>query len=221
MNQNKSYKQGQKNKEKENKTLNQWLALNKILKTSKVIGLSQSIAMILLSLLCLRLYFSHPIVVVIDSASKDKQFLSGERKAITLSKEDIKRFIERYIQLRYNWKDFNDKAILHNIRPFVTEGFYKKLSKQLKKEDNRSIKGKKVRQVIADIDVVVGEKSIVASFYKLLIIEKIPLPVFSQISFQLRRSTATKANGLGIYVNAIIKHESKGVQIKGTQVKGK
>ena len=199
----------QNQKETKNKTMHQWLALNKILKTSKIIGLTQSVAMILLSLLCLGMYFSHPIVVAIDSASKDKHFLSGERKAITLSKEDIKKFIEEYIQARYNWEDFNDKAILHNIRPFVTEGFYKKLIKQLKKEEKLSIKGKKIRQVIADVKVDVGEKSIVASFYKLLIIEKIPLPVFSQISAQLRQGTATKANRLGIYINGIVKHESK------------
>ena len=56
--------QATETKKKENKplgkTLHQWLALNKILKTSKVIGLTQSVAMILLSLLCLGMYFSSP-----------------------------------------------------------------------------------------------------------------------------------------------------------------
>ena len=101
------------------------------------------------------------------------------------------------------------KPILQNIRPFVTEGFYKKLLQQLKRDDNRSIKGKKVKQVIADVKVEVGKKSIVASFYKLLIIEKIPLPVFAQISFQLSRGATTNANRLGMYINGVIKHESK------------
>ena len=204
--------QATETKQKENKpldkTLHQWLALNKVLKTSKIIGLTQSVAMILLSLLCLGMYFSHPIVVAIEG--KRKYFLSGERKAVSIEKEDIALFIEEYIRARYHWEDFHQKTILNRVKPFVTEGFYKKLFQQLKKSDNRSIKGKKVKQVIADVKVVVGEKSIVASFYKLLIIESIPLPVSAQIAFQLKRGARTKANKMGIYINGVIKHELQG-----------
>ena len=192
---------------KENKTLNQWLALNKILRTSKMIGLAQSLAMILLASLCLGMYFSDPVVVAING--ENKSFLSGKREAVPIGKIDIENFIKEYIRVRYDWKDFNEKAILQNISPFVTEGFYKKLIKQLKKEDNRSIKGKKVKQVVADTKVEVGKKSIIASFYKLLIIEKIPLPIFAQISFQLKQGARTRTNRLGMYVDGIIKHESK------------
>ena len=190
-----------------NKTLHQWLALNKILKTSKVIGLTQSLAMILLTLLCLGMYFSSPIVVAIKD--EHKLFLKGERKATQPSKEDIKRFIEEYIRHRYHWEQFNQKTILNRISPFVTAEFHKRLFGQLKKEDNRSIKGKKVKQVTADVQVQVGEKSIVASFYKLLIIENIPLPIFAQVSFKLKRGARTKANRQGMYVHGIIKHERK------------
>ena len=132
-----------------NKTLHQWLALNKILKTSKVIGLTQSVAMIILTLLCLGMYFSSPIVVAIKD--EHKLFLKGERKATQPSKEDIKRFIEEYIRHRYHWEQFNQKTILNRISPFVTAEFHKRLFGQLKKEDNRSIKGKKVKQVTADV----------------------------------------------------------------------
>ena len=190
-----------------NKTLHQWLALNKVLKTSKIIGLTQSLAMILLTLLCLGMYFSSPIVVAIKD--EHKLFLKGERKATQPSKEDIKRFIEEYIRHRYHWEQFNQKTILNRISPFVTMEFHKRLSAQLKKEDNRSIKGKKVKQVTADVQVQVGEKSIVASFYKLLIIENIPLPIFAQVSFKLKRGARTKANRQGMYVHGIIKHERK------------
>ena len=188
---------------KENKALNQWLALNKILKTSKLVGLIQGVVMILLILLCLRMYFSPPIVVTLNGDS----WHLGERRAVPLSKKDIGGFIEEYIQARYIWEDFNQKAILLNIRPLVTKDFYKKLSQQLRKHDNRSIKGKKVKQVVADIEVIVGEKSIVASFYKLLVIENIPLPIFSQIDVKLKQGPRTRANKWGVYIHGIIKHE--------------
>lgn len=192
----------------ESRTINQWVALNAVLKTQRIISLSLGSGVALLSVLCLSMFFQNPTVVLVGDGEKD--FVEGQRQEVVIEKSDIERFVRSFIHARYSWEAFNTQNILKSVRPYVVEGFYRKLANDLKKDKDRTIQGKSIKQVVADIKVDISEKDVVASFFKLLIVEGIPLPIVSQVSFQLAKGTATKGNPLGMYVNGIVEHESEG-----------
>lgn len=176
-----------------------------MLKVGKIVGLCQAAAIVLIATLCLRMSYSDSIVVI--SNGKEKIFATGLKERSKIEKPDVEKFVSDFIRSRYEWDEFNSSAILTRVGPYVSDGFYQKMVAELKKESERTIKGKRVKQVSADIQVNVTEKDVTASFFKLLIVEGIPLPITTEIAFDLTQGTVTRANPIGIYVNGIVERE--------------
>lgn len=189
------------------KTIKQWIALNGMLKTAKIVAVTQAVVILLLTMVSLNLYFKDPLVVLTDGNTRS--FVTAKRKPQDLSPQDIERYVKDFISLKYEWNDFEPMMILERIRPYVKEGFYDKLLSTLKKDKSKAIKGKSIRQTIADVKVKVEKDAVFASFFKILIIEGIPLPIKTEIAFQLAKGATSAINPFGIYVNGVVEHNEE------------
>ncbi len=191
----------------DNRTISQWSSVNHMLHTLKwccfsLLGLS-----ITLCVLCFNLQDKTPIVVK-ESPTGELYYLSGSKQKVPIKEENIKRFVEKYIELRYEWNGhLNIEGISQDISPFVTNGFRKKTVLQLKRLQNKEFKGKKLDQGHSKPRVIITDKSTTASFDRILRINGIPLPIPTEISFNLVRGQVSYWNRLGLYINGMTIHE--------------
>ena len=78
--------------------------------------------------------------------------------------------------------------------------FDKRLNEQGKKE---------ISQKITDVDIQVTEKGIFAHFYKVLIVEKLPLVIPTKIALAVVQGAQTFVNPEGVYINKILENAVK------------
>ena len=100
--------------------------------------------------------------------------------------------------------------ISKQIEPFSTDGFKKKTKKLLKRLKTSGFQGKKeISQKITDVEIQVTEKGIFAKFYKVLIVEKLPLVVPTKIVLAVVQGAQTILNPEGVYINKILENALK------------
>jgi hypothetical protein len=190
---------------KENKTVNQWMALNHVLFIYKAIGLGLVGLVLVLGVLCF--YVSDRTPLVVKEQCGETQHLVGARKDVPINEEHIKSFVKSYVRLRYIWEEVNLKKTLLDIRPFVTSGFSKKTGLELKNFMSDEFKDKKLSQKISGIDVMVTDKSTIATFDRILRVNGIPLIIPTQMSFALVKGERSYWNTLGLLINGVTIHE--------------
>lgn len=148
-------------------------------------------------------------IVVVDKCD-EKTFHEGSRQPIKLGDDDIRRFIERWIRLRYTWKSPDSGAMLRAIEPVSTDGFRSKVSEFLaKQKTTQGGKEQQVEESVANIEVALSEKDAIASFDRIVRINGIPIVVPSQVSLQIVQGKINRWNPLGLYVNGALEHEDK------------
>ena len=107
--------------------LDQWVALNRILKAYKIAGILLGLLCMALVALVFYLATSPPVVVVLKENSQ-QGFYYGERKRTPITEPALRDFLKEFVQLRYTWKERDPELILKNIAPFITEGLLRKIS---------------------------------------------------------------------------------------------
>lgn len=196
-----------KNKKKP-KPIDQWLGISTELDLYKKLSLLSGAFCGVLALLIAVLMFRAPIVAVLN----DQQLLmlKAERKNIPIGEKQIERIINEFIKQRYQWDKLSPDDISKNIEPFSTGGFTKKTKNLLKDLKKNGFQGKKeISQKITDVDVQVTEKGIFAQFYKVLIVENLPLVIPTKIALAVVKGAQTFVNPEGVYVNKILENAIK------------
>ena len=187
--------------------LNAWTDINSLLRTHKLINLGLILVCILQVFVIGLMYFSSPIVVLQDG--KEQSYFIGHRTNVSISEDDVKRFVENFLKIRYEWKNLDPKSMQKSLAPIVTDGLSEKLLQILTHLKNEEFQGKETSQSIVNIDVNVTEEKITSKFDKLLKIEGIPIPVPTTVSLNIIRGTPNTWNPIGLLVNGIIEHQSK------------
>jgi len=190
----------------ENRAISQWVSVNNMQHTLKLTCFSLLALCLLLCFLCFYLQDKTPTVVK-DSAG-ELHYLIGSKKKTPIQKENIERFINKFIELRYEWDgELDVDKVSKNIAPFVTEGFRKKTVRYLSKLKSKDFKGKKIDQGHTSPKTTVTESSTTSTFDRVLRINNVPIPIPTQISFNLVRGKISYWNRLGLYINGITIHE--------------
>lgn len=187
--------------------IDQWIGLTRELNFHKKVSLIISGFGSLLFTLILILLFQSPIVAVLN----DQQIvmLKANRQDIPIGKEQVERIIKEFIRQRYQWKDLNPNDIIKKTEPYITEGLKEKLKPMLVDLKTRDLKDKNVVQEITDIEVNITEENIMAKFYKILVLEGLPLVVPTNLVLSVIQGAQTFTNPEGIYINKILESEFK------------
>lgn len=173
----------------------------------KACGAVLAVLCLVLGILALVLSGRKPIVVV--TSNDDHIYLQGEKKSIDISESDIRRFIEKYVKLYYEWPVLEPDKITQKLAPFVTDGFKSRALEFLKERKEKDFGGKSIRQDVSGLSVNVTKDSTIAIFDVVLRVDGIPLVVPTQMAFQLNKGAATEWNPIGLYVNSATVHEGK------------
>ncbi len=189
------------------KPINQWVALNRILFLYKVGGAAVAGLCALLVILCLTLSNRNPIVAIQQGA--DYTFVQGTRRPVPLGEDNIKRFVEEYVGLAYQWDTLDPNHIGEDIAPLVTDNFRAQEIAELSQEKDKDFMGKKVKQSVAGLGIQITKDSTVATFDVVLRVDNVPLVVPTQVSFQLVQGDRTQWNPLGLYVAGEIVYQGK------------
>ena len=193
------------NKTEDGRPINQWAALNRILFLYKVGGLAVAEVCILLAIACITLANRSP-VVVIDHGGR-YTFVEGEERPVPLTSDNIKRFVESYIGLAFQWNSLDPEQITRNIAPLVTDDFRSQELAQLNTEKSKTFAGKSVKQSIAGLTVQITKSSTIATFDIVLRVDGVPLVVPTQVELELVQGDQTRWNPLGLYVNGETIHD--------------
>lgn len=185
----------------------QWLALNRLANTYRVTCfILGGCLVITLSILA---YVASLPPVVVEKGNNEVIRYHSTRKNNPIGKNEIKRFVKTFIKANYEWKKFERKKMLFNIRPFVTDDFYSLVSKNSKKKVAKPDGEDKFSQYVGEINVSVTDKEVVAQFDRVIRLKGLPLISVTQISLQILKDSPNKWNPLGLYVNGLIEHEVK------------
>lgn len=120
----------------------QWALINRILIVYKVAALGLAATTLLMGALAFYHSTASPIVVIQQCG--EKFFAKGNREKPKITDDDLKRFIENWISLRYNWNEFDPEKIIQSIAPISTGGFQAKLSEILGKKKSENTKDQRI-----------------------------------------------------------------------------
>ena len=195
-----------KQKQNRDNIVNQWTRLNKSIVFYRRLCTGLTILPALLSVVVLYLLYQNP-VVVIERGEEQTDYYIGKKQQIAINKNDVEKFVNKFIYSYNRWDQFDVKNIISNIKPMVTNGLENKLEKILANGLSKDFSGKQVQQDVANLKVVITKKQVAASFDKVIRIEKIPLVVPTELSFQIIRGPSTQWNEIGLYINGISEHK--------------
>ena len=182
----------------------QWLALNRIAFSYKVICFSL-VGCLFLTLSILAYVATLPPVVIEKNGENIERYTST-RKNTDIGKNEIKKFVKTFIKANYEWEKLDKKIMMNNIQPFVTTDFIDLIKRNTEK------KSKPVpdyRQYVGNIKVSVTDKEVVSQFDRIIRLKGVPFISVTQVSLQIIKDTPNKWNPLGLYVNGLIEHEVK------------
>ncbi|MCB0308575.1 MAG: hypothetical protein KDD48_04330 [Bdellovibrionales bacterium] len=120
---------------------------------------------------------------------------------------DVKDFIKRFVEYRYNWQTFDPDQILKTIEPLSTSAFRKGLGKILGKQKAENKEGQSLEQYVAHIHPKLTETQATASFDRILRINSVPLVVPVQVSLHIIQGTRTPWNPFGLYVDSLTEYQ--------------
>ena len=190
-----------------NSSLRAWTDINLLLRTHKLINFGLILVCILQIFIIGIMYFDDSVVVIKNG--KKQQYYMGQKGSLPISEEAVKRFVEDFLRLRYEWKKLDPKAKEKSLAPVVTDGLNKKLFQLLNHLKDKEFRDKETSQSIVNVEVNVTQEKVIANFDKLLRIEGIPIPVPTRVSLNIVRGKSNAWNPIGLLVNGVIEHQSK------------
>ena len=187
------------------------------LKLYEKIILSLTLANILFGVILVGTIFSNPLVIL--ESDGEKLSFKSNRKELTITENEIKRLVEKFIRRRYEWDKFSIDAMMANLSPIMSSGLKSKIADDLAKEEKAS-KYSAFSQYVGKINITIDEQNnIVGNFDKILRIhnklsgdlgiEKIPLLSEAQVMVKVITGMVTDENPLGLYINAVVNYEPR------------
>lgn len=183
--------------------INHWVEMNRLLRYYQTITAGLALLLIIVTMVATLLFISDPVVVTLQG--NEKQFNIGKRKIVDLNDQDIVQFVSRFLHLRYKFDGMDAPKIMANVKPLVTQGFYKKLSKLLKKAGSSKTKGLKQKILIEDIQVT--DQAVLIFLDRIIKLEKIKVVAPLEVAIELVKGRPTVWNPMGVYVNGIIEYD--------------
>jgi hypothetical protein len=150
-----------------------------------------------------------PNPLVVERANSVFRPMEIESREIKPTKEAVGEMLSEFIMARYEWNTFDPQTIIKNLEPFTTEDFRDRLFQEFGKKNFQNKPGESIEQSVARVKPDVSEKSILASFDRVLRINSVPVVVPTQISVQLSEGPKTFFNPIGLYINGVIEHEGQ------------
>lgn len=140
----------------------------------------------------------------------EKLFFEGKREDFKITDDDVKRFVESWVKLRYTWTEFDPQKVLDAVGPLSTQDLQNKLKPVLQKTKVDATKpNQKFEITVTNIRVTLAAKEAVASFDTIVRLNGFPIVVPGEVSLEIIQGMPTKWNYLGLYVNGVIEHEVK------------
>lgn len=186
--------------------IDHWIEVNRVISKFKIIAFIQSFGVVALAIVIGLLTSADPIVAILDNGVTT--FQESYRAKKQYSKQDIENNVRTFILSRYQFDKLLPDEISADLAPIVTEGARKRFFANLAKE-HKSLKGKIVRNIVADLEIVVSKEAITAEFYHIIEIDGIPLPTRKALSMQLIEGEKTRWNPAGLYINRVVEHINK------------
>ena len=184
---------------------NQWVDLAKTVNYLKTAILALSVVVVsLIGVLGVQM-LKPPVVVTVQEGKKTFHF--GELKPVQIGKEEIQKKLEQFVSLRFQWEKLDPAKMIKDLQPLTTPEFNKKLYTSLMDLRDKKLQGKETKQSITNFDVQITKERVIAVFDKVLTVEKIPLVVPTQVSFNIIQGKQTVWNPEGLYIHGLIEHQ--------------
>lgn len=193
-------------KSNNNKTVDNWKAINKSLFLYKVIGIGAILVGLFSSMTSLYLVNADPIIAMVKNDRKT--YIQGSKNTFTVTSEDVEDFVIRYTHTRYDWKEFDPMRILKDLECITTKTYRKKLLKLLGEEKHNN-KDEKIEQYISYVRPVLGKNEAHASFDRVIRINNIPIIVPTELDLTIIQDVKTRCNPTGLYVNGATEYAAK------------
>lgn len=161
---------------------------------------------------------SNPIVIL--EKEEEKLSFLGDKREVKITDREIKKAVEKFIRLRYEWESFDFNVTMDRLIPIITSGLKEKIASEI---SNQKDSYKAISQYVGNVKVTLDEHgNVIGVFDRILritgklkdgvnlpgISEKIPLLSESQIMVKVVKGTATEENPLGIYINSVVNYET-------------
>jgi hypothetical protein len=187
--------------------IDQWLRLSKTLRSYQITCVCLAGCFLVAALCIVRLSHQGPAVVLV---CKDKRVhLAGEYKKYKVQPEDIKETLRQFVLARFSFTRLDPELLRRQIQPLATSSFAQKSLENFTRAAKGDLKQKKVSQSVTNLDVIVEDARLFASFDKILKVEGVAIPIPTEIVFKVTAGPRTKFNPSGIYVHGMIEHEKK------------
>lgn len=185
--------------------VNHWMNMNKKLQHSRWVLMGLSGLSLILFLILVVGYFRAPLVILEDQGRTS--FHVPQYRSVNINKGALEEFVTEFIYTLYDWKELNPGEISKKIEPYTTSGLVERIRAQFIEQKEKIFKDKKISQGVASVTVKITDTQIVAVFDKILRINGIPLVIPSEIALVIGKSSSTRSNPMGLYINGIIEHE--------------
>lgn len=187
--------------------IDQWLGVNRELKMYKIACIALTCLIFFQLTILLSTMNPDPIVITVNGTERTHYI--GKKENGGSTKDDVKKFLQQFIKLRYSLNGSHLDLTLKNILPLSTEGYLKIMQKEFEKEFNPQKKIEGFSQTVANIEIILSETEALAKFDKIIRFNGIPLLVPTEASFLIVKERPNTWNPYGILVNGVVEHENK------------
>lgn len=184
---------------------NIWTAQENLIHFYKLLAAGLGVLATFTLVLTAVIYFRDPIIVT--KSMKEKEFYPSSRAPISVEKSDVEEFTKEFLTALYVWSDFNEAAMVKEVSPYVEDALVRKIVDAQVMKYGKDLKGKKLSQAITFVDVTVTEDRVTGRFFRLLLIEGIPLVVPTEVTLSMIQGSPTRLNPMGVYISGIMEHE--------------
>jgi len=192
---------------KTSKSVDQWFEVNNELRIYKIAALTLIFILAMMSVLLCFSYKQDPIVILSDKNSR--HYYLGKKGGDVPNKEDVEAFLKEFIVFRFTLDPKRVPQVLKELTPLSTPAYLDALSKQLEKEMNGVKDFGDFNQTVANVEVSVSDKQVLAKFDKIVRLKGLAMVIPTEASFQIVKDSFTKWNLMGILVNGVLEHENK------------
>lgn len=188
----------------ENKFVDQWLYINKVLNILKRSLVAVSVAIVLLGIVVLYYAMKAPLVITQDGGRT--KFITANFQKVEPIDQDILDFVGDFLKIRYSYVDFSPEKIIKSLHPFATNAYLEKLKKTLQ-DSEKVIKEQGVEQRALIRDVKLTDSDVYAVVDRILYVKGLKAVTSVEVRISLSRDSATNVNPLGIYIDGSLEHE--------------
>ncbi|MBY0315635.1 MAG: hypothetical protein K2Q26_08955 [Bdellovibrionales bacterium] len=183
----------------------QWVSLNRLLTFYRFMSVAMFFIALITWVMMAFFLLKDPVVVILGKTTKT--WVQGQKKSVPIETEDIIETVKKFIEGRYEWKKLNWQDMRYRLFPVVTQGLFDKLEADVSLFLKKEFSKKPFEQTVANILVQVSEKSITATFDRIIRLDGLPLVAPLTLTLSLSRGSMTPENPIGLYINGIIEHQ--------------